>query len=92
VSAEYKESWNDLYENCYEYFDYDLHTILDVGTHIVVPVVARAKAKNGRTMEEEHCFLFEVGNGRIIYGRIYADTAKGRDVLQGVPTYPSRAG
>jgi uncharacterized protein len=40
----------------------------------VVPVIVRAKAKNGR----------------IVYGRIYADTAKGRDVVDGVFKHPSR--
>ena len=89
--AEFKAFWADLLENYYEYFNYDLHAVLDAGTHIVVPVVARAKAKTGRTMENEHCFLFKVENGKIVYGRIYADTAKGRDVMEGLKKHPSRA-
>jgi ketosteroid isomerase-like protein len=88
---EFKAFWADLYENYYEYFNYDAHDVIDAGSYVIVPVVARAKAKNGRTMENEHCFLFKVRDGRIVYGRIYADTAKGRDVLQGMTLHPSRA-
>jgi uncharacterized protein len=89
--AEFKAFWADLYENYYEYFNYDAHAVLDCGSHVVVPVVARAKAKNGKTMENEHCFLFKIEGGKIVYGRIYADTAKGRDVLEGLRMHPSRA-
>ncbi|MFG1372783.1 nuclear transport factor 2 family protein [Xanthobacter oligotrophicus] len=88
---EFRAFWADLYDNYYDYFNYDAHAILDAGTHVVVPVVARAKAKNGRFMENEHCMLFKVENGRIVYGRIYADTAKGRDVMEGMVQHPSRA-
>lgn len=89
--AEFKAFWADLYENYYEYFNYDALNVLDAGTHVIVPVMARALAKNGRMMENQHCFLFEVKDGKIVYGRIYADTAKGRDVLEGMTLYPSRA-
>ncbi|MFG1396713.1 nuclear transport factor 2 family protein [Roseixanthobacter pseudopolyaromaticivorans] len=88
---EFKAFWADLYDNYYDYFNYDAHAVLDAGSHVVVPVVARAKAKNGRFMENEHCMLFKVENGRIVYGRIYADTAKGRDVMEGMMQHPSRA-
>ena len=88
---EFKAFWADLYENYYEYFNYDARNILDAGSHVIVPVIARAKAKNGRFMENEHCMLFKVENGRVVYGRIYADTAKGRDVLDGLVKHPSRA-
>lgn len=88
---EFKAFWADLYENYYDYFNYDALAVLDAGTHVIVPVVARARAKNGRTMENQHCFLFKVENGRIVYGRIYADTAKGRDVIEGLEKHRSRA-
>jgi ketosteroid isomerase-like protein len=42
-------------------------------------------------MENEHCFLFEIRDGRIIYGRIYADTAKGRDIIADLQHHRSRA-
>ncbi|CAN5606656.1 hypothetical protein BH09PSE5_BH09PSE5_35720 [soil metagenome] len=88
---EFKAFWADLYDNYYEYFNYDARAVLDAGSHVVVPVVARALGKNGRTMENEHCFLFEIKDGKIVYGRIYADTAKGRDILQGMVLHPSKA-
>lgn len=88
---EFKAFWADLYENYYDSFNYDAHVVLDAGTHVIVPVIARARAKNGRTMENEHCFLFKVQDGRIVYGRIYADTAKGRDVMEGLEKHSTRA-
>ncbi|MEV8562742.1 nuclear transport factor 2 family protein [Streptomyces sp. NPDC051917] len=83
--------YKDLFDHYYEYFNYDLHTVLDAGSHVVVPVRARAKAKNGRTMENEHLLLFAVTDGLITEARLYADTAKGRDVLEGLEFFPSAA-
>ncbi|MFF0291858.1 nuclear transport factor 2 family protein [Streptomyces sp. NPDC005262] len=83
--------YKDLFDHYYEYFDYDLYTVLDAGSHVVVPVRARAKAKNGRTMENEHLLLFAVTDGLIAEARLYADTAKGRDVLEGLEFFPSAA-
>jgi uncharacterized protein len=34
-------------------------------------------------MENDNLFLFVIRNGCIVYGRLYADTARGRDVLEG---------
>lgn len=90
-AKEFRAFWADLFEYYYEYFIYDLHTVLDAGTHIVVPVIARAKTKTGRTFENEHCFLFKVEGGKIVYGRIYADTAKGIPALEGMKKHPPRA-
>lgn len=87
----FKDFWKDLYENYYEYFNYDAIDVLDAGTHVVVPVVARALSRSGRFMENQHCFLFKVDGGRITYGRIYADTAKGRDAIEGLERRPSKA-
>jgi ketosteroid isomerase-like protein len=81
---EFKAWWQILYSEYYEYFHYDAHDVIDGGNYVIVPVTARALSKNGKFMENEHCFLFKVKNGKIVYGRIYADTAKGRDVLDGV--------
>jgi ketosteroid isomerase-like protein len=83
--------YQDLFDHYYEYFNYDAHAVLDAGTHVVVPVTARAKAKNGRTMENEHCLLFTVSDGLITEARLYADTAKGRDVIEGLQVFPSAA-
>jgi ketosteroid isomerase-like protein len=83
--------YEDLYAHYYEYFNYDLHAVLDAGSHVAVPVRARGKAKNGRTMENEHLLLFTVTDGLITEARLYADTAKGRDVIEGLESFPSAA-
>jgi len=79
---EFQAFWTHLSKE-YEYFNYDARAVLISGEYIVVPVVARAKTKAGFSMENEHCFLFRIQDGQIVYGRIYADTARGRDVLEG---------
>jgi ketosteroid isomerase-like protein len=79
---EFLAFWTHVYSE-YEYFNYDAHAVLSAEDYIIVPVEARAKTKTGFSMINEHCFLFRVKNGRITYGRIYADTARGRDVLEG---------
>lgn len=79
---EFLAFWAHVYHE-YEYFDYDAHAVLYAEGYVIVPVAARAKTKTGFSMTNEHCFLFRVKDGRIVYGRIYADTARGRDVLEG---------
>jgi hypothetical protein len=58
--------------------------LIDAGDHIVVPVHVRARAKNGRTMDVHNIWIYEFSQGRLIRGRVYADTAVLRDTLQGV--------
>ncbi|MBC8751591.1 MULTISPECIES: nuclear transport factor 2 family protein [Paraburkholderia] len=80
---EFLAFWAHVYKE-YEYFNYDLRTVVEADGYIFVPVVARAKTKTGFSMENEHLFLFKVSDdGKITYGCIYADTARGRDVLEG---------
>lgn len=79
---EFLAFWAHVHKE-YEYFNYDLRTVVESDGYIFVPVVARAKTKTGFSMENEHLFLFKVRDGKIAYGRIYADTARGRDVLEG---------
>jgi uncharacterized protein len=81
--AEFKAWWKALYADYYDYFHYDAHAVIDGGDYIAVPVTARARARNGAMMENEHLFLFRIVDGMIVHARIYADTAKGRDVLAG---------
>jgi hypothetical protein len=81
---EFKAFWKLLYSQYYDYFDYNAHDVIDAGDYVIVPVSARALCKTGKMMENEHLFLFKVKEGKIVYGRIYADTAKGRDVLEGL--------
>jgi ketosteroid isomerase-like protein len=80
--AEFQAFWKHVYQE-YEYFHYDARAILEAEDYVIVPVIARAKTKRGISMENEHLFLFRVRGGKIVYGRIYADTARGRDVLEG---------
>lgn len=79
---QFLQFWANVYSK-YEYFNYDAHAVLVAEDYIIVPVEARAKTKTGFSMNNEHCFLFRVKDGQIVYGRIYADTARGRDVLEG---------
>jgi ketosteroid isomerase-like protein len=79
---EFQTFWAHL-DKEYEYFNYDARAVLEADDYIFVPVIARAKTKRGFSMENEHLFLFRVKDGKIVYGRIYADTARGRDVLEG---------
>lgn len=80
---EFQKWWTVLYSRYYDYFNYDADDVIDAGQYVIVPVTARAQAKSGAKMENQHLFLFKVKDGKIISGRIYADTAKGRDVLEG---------
>lgn len=79
---EFQAFWAHVYKE-YEYFNYDARDFLQSGDYLLVPVIARAKTKTGFSMENEHLFLFRIKEGKIVYGRIYADTARGRDVLEG---------
>lgn len=80
--AEFQAFWKHVYQE-YEYFNYDARAILQAEDYVIIPVIARAQTKRGFSMENEHLFLFRVKSGKIVHGRIYADTARGRDVLEG---------
>jgi ketosteroid isomerase-like protein len=87
----FKAFWDDIYSNYYETFYYGAHAVMNAGSHIVIPTAVRATSKIGRTMENEHCYLFKVVDGKIVYCRIYADTGKGRDTIEGLTYHKSRA-
>jgi ketosteroid isomerase-like protein len=57
---------------------------IDAGDQIVVPVHVQAKAKNGRTMDAHNVWLYEFRDGKLIRGRVYADTAVLRDTVEGI--------
>jgi uncharacterized protein len=57
---------------------------IDAGDQIVVPVRVQARAKNGRSMDVHNVWLYEFSNGKLIRGRVYADTAVLRDTVEGV--------
>jgi ketosteroid isomerase-like protein len=81
---EFLAFWKHVYEK-WETFTYDTRAVLEADDYIIVPVITRAKALNGYLMENEHLFLFKVQDGRIVHGRLYADTARGRDILEDRP-------
>jgi ketosteroid isomerase-like protein len=87
--AEFLAFWKHVYLK-WEHFNYDARAVLEADDFIIVPVIARAKALNGYSMENEHLFLFQVRDGQIVHGRLYADTARGRDILEDRPAkrYP----
>ncbi len=45
--------------------------------------MTKALSRDNILMENEHMFLFKARSGRIIYARLYVDTARARDVLEG---------
>jgi ketosteroid isomerase-like protein len=65
------------------YFRYDVHEIIAAGDTIVVPVRADAFSIHGIPLLNERLFLFKVKDGRAVFERFYADTARGRDVISG---------
>ncbi len=65
------------------YFRYDAQEIVDAGDTIVVPVKTDALSIRGIRMQNEHLFLFKIRDGRPVYARLYADTARGRAVIAG---------
>ncbi|MBT2539023.1 nuclear transport factor 2 family protein [Arthrobacter sp. ISL-69] len=79
---EFVAYWKEVGKE-WEYFRYHAHEIIHSGDSIVVPVATDALSKRGIRMRNEHLFLFKVANGQIVQGRLYADTARGRDVIAG---------
>jgi hypothetical protein len=57
---------------------------IDAGDQVVVPVHVKARARNGRTLDAHNIWLYEFSDGRLIRGRVYADTALLRDAVEGV--------
>ena len=49
--------------------------LIDGGDQLVVPVHVKARAKNGKTMDVHNVWIYEFREGKLIRGRVYADTA-----------------
>jgi ketosteroid isomerase-like protein len=79
---EFVAYWQEVGKE-WEYFRYDAHEIIDAGDTLVVPVRTDAVSIRGIRMRNEHLFLFKVRDGKVVFGRLYADTARGRDVIEG---------
>jgi len=80
---EFVAYWKEVGKE-WEYFRYDAHEIIHSGDNIVVPVKTDALSKRGITMRNEHLFWFKIADGQVVKGRLYADTARGRDVIAGM--------
>jgi uncharacterized protein len=89
---EFLAFWQQLVPKEWEYFRYDCEVVLQDGDYVIVPVVTRALSRKGILMENEHLLLFKTRDEKIVYGRLYIDTARARDVLEGrKPTrYPKQ--
>jgi uncharacterized protein len=89
---EFLAFWQQLVAKEWEYFRYDCEVVLQDGDYVIVPVVTRALSRKGILMENEHLLLFKTRDEKIVYGRLYIDTARARDVLEGrKPTrYPKQ--
>ncbi|GGV57493.1 nuclear transport factor 2 family protein [Streptomyces massasporeus] len=81
-AAEFTAFWKEVGKE-WQYFRYEAHEIIDAGDTIVVPVRTDALSIRGIRMCNEHLFLFKVRDGKVVFGRLYADTARGRDVMAG---------
>ncbi|HVD58418.1 MAG TPA: nuclear transport factor 2 family protein [Thermoleophilaceae bacterium] len=57
---------------------------VDGGDHIVVPVRVQARAKTGKSMDVHNVWIYEFADGKLIRGRVYADTAVARDTVEPV--------
>lgn len=80
--AEFLAFWKHVADK-WQYFYYDAHDVLQDRDYVLVPIVTKALSPENILMENEHMFLFKVRDGRIIYARLYVDTARARDVLEG---------
>ena len=80
--AEFLGFWRAVAKE-WRYFRYDAHEIIEAGDTIIVPVKTDALSINSIRMQNEHLFLFKIIDGRPVYARLYADTARGRDVIAG---------
>jgi ketosteroid isomerase-like protein len=80
--AEFLGFWREVAKE-WTYFSYNAHEIIDAGDTIVVPVKTDVLSINGIRMQNEHLFLFKIRDRRPVHARLYADTARGRDVIAG---------
>lgn len=79
----YVAFWQEVGKE-WETFYYEAHEILPCGDTVVVPVVTDGLSKSGIRMRNEHLFLFKIKDGQIVQGRLYVDSARGRDVIAGI--------
>ena len=76
--------WKEVSKE-WRYFRYEAREVLVSGAWVIVPVQTDSLSIHDIPMKNEHLFLFRVEDDRIVFCRLYADTARGRDVVQGIP-------
>jgi uncharacterized protein len=51
------------------------------GDTVIVELTNRGKVSNGKTYENEYCFVFELEDGKVRRIREYVDTQKAKEIL-----------
>src|SRR6202790_2899938 len=51
------------------------------GDTVILELTNKAKVSNGKSYENEYCFVFEIENGKIRRIREYTDTLKAKEIL-----------
>ncbi|HEY6395649.1 MAG TPA: nuclear transport factor 2 family protein [Candidatus Binataceae bacterium] len=51
------------------------------GDAVIIEMTNRGKVSNGKSYENEYCFVFELEDGKIRWIREYADTQKAKEIL-----------
>ena len=51
------------------------------GDTVILELTNKAKVSNGKSYENEYCFVFEIENGKIRRIREYVDTQKAKEIL-----------
>ncbi len=57
--------------------------VIDAGEVIVVPVNVKARTKTGKQLDVHNLWVYELGEGKLIRARVYADTAVLREAVEG---------
>ncbi|MGS2589605.1 nuclear transport factor 2 family protein [Streptomyces hebeiensis] len=80
---QYVAFWREVGKE-WESFSYEANEIIVTDESIIVPVKTDGLSKKGIRMRNEHLFHFKYRDGQIVWARLYADSARGRDVIAGL--------
>jgi uncharacterized protein len=59
----------------------EIRNVYAEGDAVILEMINRGKLANGRTYENNYCFVFEIENGKVHRVREYVDTQKVSDLL-----------
>ncbi|WP_162600787.1 nuclear transport factor 2 family protein [Paraburkholderia sp. C35] len=79
---EFRGYWREVGKK-WKYFRYNADDIIDAGDTLIVVVKTDALSVDDIVMRNDHLFLFKAKDGVPTYCRLYADTGRARDVLEG---------